>query len=271
MQKLALCIGINDYPGTGMDLAGCVNDAHDWSAELQRRGFRVSRLLDAQATKAAMVQAIGELVDALGDGDLGVVTFSGHGTYELDADGDELHGFDQALCPYDIETNDEALVDDEISALFGRRRPGARIVLISDSCHSGSVDRRVPEAPAAGAPRKRFLPMERWMSPGRRALAAKAPPGTHTGGTLAQRGRGADLLLSGCEDGDNDFSYDAQIQGRANGAFTFYALHALATLPKTASYDDWHAEVVATLPTVQYPQRPQINGSAASRQRAALT
>ena len=27
MTKRALCIGINDYPGTGSDLTGCVNDA----------------------------------------------------------------------------------------------------------------------------------------------------------------------------------------------------------------------------------------------------
>lgn len=270
MQKLALCIGINDYPGTGMDLAGCVNDAHDWSAELERRGFQVRRLLDAEATKAAMVQAIGALVVALDDGDLGVVTFSGHGTYELDADGDELRGFDQALCPYDIETADEALVDDELSKLFARRKPGARLVLISDSCHSGSVDRQVGSV-AAGLPRKRFLPMDRWMSAPRRALAAKAKPGMRTGGVLAQRGRGADLLMSGCEDGDTDFSYDALIQGQPHGAFTFYALNALSTLPGTASYDAWHAEIVANLPTVQYPQQPQISGSPESRQRAALT
>ena len=31
MGKKALCIGINDYPGTGMDLRGCVNDADDWA------------------------------------------------------------------------------------------------------------------------------------------------------------------------------------------------------------------------------------------------
>jgi hypothetical protein len=29
MAKHALCIGINDYPGTKMDLDGCVNDAKD--------------------------------------------------------------------------------------------------------------------------------------------------------------------------------------------------------------------------------------------------
>ena len=33
-KKLALCIGINDYPGTDSDLSGCVNDANDWAANL---------------------------------------------------------------------------------------------------------------------------------------------------------------------------------------------------------------------------------------------
>ena len=44
MSKKALCIGINDYPGTDSDLSGCVNDANDWAAELGGRGFAVSRV-----------------------------------------------------------------------------------------------------------------------------------------------------------------------------------------------------------------------------------
>ena len=39
MTKRALCIGINDYPGTGSDLSGCVNDAKDWAGMLTGRGF----------------------------------------------------------------------------------------------------------------------------------------------------------------------------------------------------------------------------------------
>ncbi len=35
MEKRALCIGINDYPGTRSDLARCVNDAKE--AEFRRR------------------------------------------------------------------------------------------------------------------------------------------------------------------------------------------------------------------------------------------
>ncbi|MFM9768159.1 caspase family protein, partial [Streptomyces scabiei] len=62
MAKKALCIGINDYPGTGSDLAGCINDAHDWAAELGARGYEVAKLLDKQATRAAMIESIGTLV-----------------------------------------------------------------------------------------------------------------------------------------------------------------------------------------------------------------
>ena len=50
MAKRALCIGINDYPGTDSDLAGCLNDACDWTAILEQRGFSVQKLLDQQAT-----------------------------------------------------------------------------------------------------------------------------------------------------------------------------------------------------------------------------
>ena len=41
MSKRALCMGINNYPGTHMDLSGCVNDARDWAAELTVRGSAV--------------------------------------------------------------------------------------------------------------------------------------------------------------------------------------------------------------------------------------
>ncbi len=36
MTKRALCVGINDYPGTNSDLSGCVNDAEDWAQSPSR-------------------------------------------------------------------------------------------------------------------------------------------------------------------------------------------------------------------------------------------
>ena len=141
MAKKALCIGINNYPGTHMDLQGCVNDANDWAGALSERGYAVTKLLDAEATKAAMMQAMSNLIGKASKNDSLVITFSGHGTYQPDTDGDEADGLDEALCPYDLQTNGQALTDDEIKGLFATRKSGVRIVLIADSCHSGTVTR----------------------------------------------------------------------------------------------------------------------------------
>ena len=62
-----------------MDLQGCVNDANDWAAALAERGFKVAKLLDDQATKAAMVKAMNDLIGKAGKGDSLVITFSGRG------------------------------------------------------------------------------------------------------------------------------------------------------------------------------------------------
>lgn len=274
MTKKALCIGINNYPGTHMDLQGCVNDAADWKATLETHGYTVTTLLDAQATKAAMVAAMTDLIGAAIKGDRLVITYSGHGTYQPDTDGDEIDGLDEALCPYDIQTNQAALIDDEIRVIFGARKPGVRLLLISDSCHSGTVTRAAPAEPEADAPRPRFLPMGNWLPedqlPRNRAggVAATITPLSSASpflGVFAKQE--GDLLLAGCKEGPNNYSYDARIAGRYNGAFTYYALKTLKTLKPGSTYAQWHTAIGNYLPSASYPQSPQIFGDKASRQR----
>src|SRR4026207_1394823 len=82
MAKHALCVGINDYPGTNSDLKGCVNDANDWVAVLKQRGYQdVEVLLGAQAPRAGMVDALQRLIAKGKDGDTLVFTYSGHGSW----------------------------------------------------------------------------------------------------------------------------------------------------------------------------------------------
>lgn len=275
MAKKALCIGINDYPGTGMDLAGCVNDAQDWAAVLAARGFSVQKLLDAQATKAAMVDAMGGLIGKAAAGDSLVITYSGHGTYAPDTSGDEADGLDEALCPYDIKQG-KVLLDDEIHELFSRRAAGVRIVLLSDSCHSGTVTRAAGSDPDAQGPKPRFMPMGNWLPDSALPRAANGAVATRvavpTAGSAFARALGSgDLLLSGCAEGPNNFSYDAQIAGRANGAFTYYALKALKKMSAQSTYADWHAEIRKSLPSANYPQTPQLFGSKALRRVAIFS
>lgn len=259
MAKNALCIGINDYPGTDSDLSGCVNDAHDWAAALQEFGFNVSTLIDEQATREAMVGALGDLIGNAQSGETIVLTYSGHGTWLEDTDGDEPDARDEALCPWDITTAGP-LLDDDIRKLFDTRAPGVRLLLISDSCHSGSVTRGNESDLDANAPRARFLPPAAWMKP-------EALPGVPRSSSLTLEGGlrrvGGDLLLAGCR--DDQYSWDTSFAGRANGAFTFYALKTLKqNEPKT--YDQWFAAIRQYLPSTRLPQEPQIFGTRSARQ-----
>lgn len=258
MAKKAICIGINDYPGTQSDLSGCVNDAHDWSNVLDERGFAVTLLLDVQATKAGMKRAIGDLIATAEPGDTLVITYSGHGTWVPDTSGDEADGRDEGLCPYDIGTSG-ALLDDEIHDLFQQRRKRVRILLLSDSCHSGSVTRGDDSDLDNQAPRARFLPPEAWM-PADRLPQKIHRPAVLLGG-LARAG--GDLLLSGCM--DTEYSWDTQFKGRPNGAFTYYAIKTLKPLPPDATYEQWYRKIREYLPSTRLPQNPQILGSARAR------
>src|SRR5688572_7253683 len=98
LMKRALCVGINAY-GNNSDLAGCINDARDWHQALSARGFTVTTLTDAQATKAAILGEFARLMRDAATGDTVVIQYSGHGTFVPDVSGDEPDRYDEALCP----------------------------------------------------------------------------------------------------------------------------------------------------------------------------
>jgi metacaspase-1 len=259
-MKRSLHIGINNYPGTQNDLSGCVNDASDWQAVLNARGFETSMLLDADATKVNMQAEIIKIVSDAGRDDIAVITYSGHGTWVPDDDGDEADGRDEALCPYDT-TQGQILTDDELYDIFSERKRGARIIFVSDSCHSGTVARANNFMPGTEEDHWNFQKI-RFLAPSiyiqddenllRRALQVE---NARTRGKI----RAATVLLAGCK--DEEYSYDAWFNGRPNGAFTYAALQTLKDLPPTASYRDWYKKIRQILPHVNYPQTPQLSGS----------
>ncbi|MBD3299225.1 MAG: caspase family protein [candidate division Zixibacteria bacterium] len=260
-QKLALCIGINDYPGTQSDLAGCVNDANDWAKVLRERDYQVRMLLDDKATGDAIREGIKELINEAKRGDSIVIQYSGHGSFVPDEDGDEPDGTDECLCPHDVMSNG-LLTDDELFDLYMKKAYGVRLLMISDSCHSGTVARFAPIVTpptmrASNAPQRtvRFLPPNVFLSSRkaaklgvRRALRRASPPGRYGG-----------LLMAGCQ--DTEYSYDAYFQGRPNGAFSYVALDTLKTLEPNATYRAWFNAIEERLPSRQYPQTPNLFGS----------
>jgi hypothetical protein len=243
-----------------MDLAGCVNDANDWRAALEARGFKATSLLDDQATKSNMVEAITKITGDSGRDDIAVITYSGHGTWVPDTDDDEVDGRDEALCPYDI-TESQILTDDQLYAIFSERKRGARIIVISDSCHSGTLTRACNLMPGAEEDswvfqKTRFLAPEFYIrNDGKMLRRARRVEMIKATGKI----RAAAVLLSGCK--DDEYSYDAWFNQRPNGAFTFAALQALKKISSAATYRDWYKEIRKMLPHVNYPQTPQLSGS----------
>ena len=147
----ALVIGINEYTAVP-SLDGATNDARDISAALARNGVtRVLTLTNRAATKANIVNAWRTLVDDAAPGDTIFVTYAGHGAQlrELKP-GDERDGLDEfwVLPGFDpknlSETWRESVFDNELHDWFTEAgRKGIKVVLVSDSCHSGGMDRTV--------------------------------------------------------------------------------------------------------------------------------
>ncbi|HKQ50381.1 MAG TPA: caspase family protein [Phycisphaerae bacterium] len=264
MAKKALCIGINDYPGIQNDLSGCVNDVQDWTKVLESRGFTVRQLLDRSATKSAMVAEIERLIGDGNPGDSLVFQYSGHGSWVPEQDGDEPDGRDEVLCPSDVGQN-SVLTDDELYDLFATRKAGVNLVFLSDSCHSGSVSRaprmvlRGDEKPT----KSRFLDPRKFLPP---KEAEKAMLISHGRVTSPRPHQG--LLISGCQ--DLQTSADAWFEGRANGAFTYFAIKALKDLPANATYRQWHSTIRSFLPNASFEQEPNLFGTRSHKDRKVL-
>jgi len=264
MPKYALCVGCN-YPGTGSELYGCVNDAEDWSTVLAERGYEVDTLFNEEATAAEILSKLAAMVSRCEYGDIACFTFSGHGSWVPDESGDEPDGRDEVICPADIEQG-IWISDDQLAEVFAERARGARVVMLADSCHSGTVSRlSTALRPHERASKIRFLPPEVFY--GRNSPEILDVRGIGSRPAKAA-GSSASLLISGCK--DTEYSYDAWFGDRANGAFTRAAIDALKEVHATASYAEWHRKIRTKLPSASYPQTPQLLAAGFQKKWPAL-
>ena len=141
---------------------------------------------------------------------------------------------------------DRQLVDDELYDLWGKFKPGVRILVLSDSCHSGTVTRDVPSLIEGGA-RRRAMP----RSVGAKVEKAHAKlyrdiQNAHPGSEKSKV-QASILLISGCM--DNQFSMD----GEKNGAFTGMVKKVWAGGKFTGTYRKFRDAIVSRMPDTQTP------------------
>ncbi|MFF4573359.1 caspase domain-containing protein [Streptomyces sp. NPDC001410] len=202
----ALLVGIDDYPASvASALGGCANDigeARRLLTELVEEQVDITVLLDADATVAAVTDAVLRHLGSAGPGDTALLWFSGHGTQEA-ATGDHLlieaTGLNQALVCVD-----GPLLDKRLGALLDRvAAGGAQVTAVLDCCHSGGATR---ELTARYAP-----PRPEWDF-----------------GARGYGGPPRHVLLAASR--LDEPSYEGWFEGRRHGAFT----HALVGAVRAA-------------------------------------
>ncbi len=253
------------YAGWTGPLAACEFDAKDMAAIAKSRGIKASLLLTRAATRARVRAAIRAAAKASAAGDLFFLSYSGHGGQVPDVSGDEADKKDETWCLHDGQ-----LIDDELYAELAGFAAGVRILVLSDSCHSGSVTRELapPEATAGQRPklmpdavaRRVYREHQAFYDELQLDLAAglgKSPTDPDIAlasvaasprlGGIAARLKAGVVLISGCQ--DNQTSMD----GDHNGAFTEALLKVWNHGQWKGNYGSFHARIKAALPSTQTP------------------
>lgn len=276
-RGISLHIGLNKvdpahYNGWDGALTACEFDANDMQAIADGRGFESSVLLTEQATAKAVTSAIDRAAQELASGDLFLLTYSGHGGQVPDRNDEEEDRSDETWVAYDRQ-----IVDDELYALWAKFQPGVRILVFSDSCHSGTVLRAIEaEVPGevatrdtadARSPRYKALPRDVMIATYRAhaelydAIQEALPSSVESdvGATV--------LLISGCR--DDQLSLD----GFSNGLFTE---NLLATWADGAwnegGYPQFHEAIRSQMPVSQQPNYMQVGSpNSAFEQQSPFT
>jgi metacaspase-1 len=252
---LSLHLGLNaidpghyGIPGT---LGGCESDALSMEEIAKSQGFKTLTLLTSQATASALLSRLEEASKRLGSGDTLLLTYAGHGARVPDENGDETDGQDETWVLYD-----RMVLDDELYAMWRQFAPGVRIVLVSDSCHSGTVARLLEFQEIVGASKGRGVPTPQSRSlPGAVAARAIASHRDIYGPLLQQKVarrlesddgvRAGVILLAGCL--DSQLAAD----GEKHGKFTECLLEAWKHRPP--NYASFLDAIKAKMPLYQTP------------------
>ena len=271
-KALSIHLGLNavsaaHYEGWTGDLVACEADANDMAAIAKAAGMKTTVLLTKKATRAAALAAVRSACKTLQSGDLLFLTYSGHGGQIPDVTGEEDDKLDETWCLYDGQ-----LIDDEMYLELSRFAAGVRVLVFSDSCHSGTVLRAMPPAGVgAAAGRSKMMPPAVGLRTYRdhkafydklqedvvkasgkastpnpdAALANVAVSNRRI--AIANDCKASVLLISGCQDSQTS------MDGDHNGAFTEQLLVVWNHGKYVGNYAKFHGAIKARMPPTQVP------------------
>jgi hypothetical protein len=261
-RGVSLHVGLNSvdpnaYAGWGGALEAGESDALAMARLVSRVGYESHRLLSAEATADAVLDKIRRAAQDARAGDIFVLTYAGHGGQFDDLTNDESDRKDETWCLYDRE-----ILDDEISMALAAFRDGVRVVVLSDSCHSGTVTRKryndylrarqfraIEESDDStdGSGRLRGVPelvQRKLLDDGRRRYQRIR---AETTVRAAEQAPASILLVGACQDNQE------ALEDGNQGAFTGAVLDVWKGGSFNGDYRDFHAAIQKLLPPTQSP------------------
>lgn len=217
----ALLIGINEYAAVP-DLRGALNDIDLIQQVLvSRYEFRpanITRLTNEQATRAGILAAFERFAASVGPDDFVFIHYSGHGSQAADVDKDEGDdGKDETILSTDARTPGVAdITDDELGDLLAKVK-SKRVVIVLDSCHSGTATRGLSALRSRAVPED--MRVELYDRPRTRAVVPLA--------------EGGHLLFTGAA--NTQEALDGPVDGRLHGLFTYSLARSIASAPAQAT------------------------------------
>lgn len=268
-QGYALTIGLNSvdpthYDGWNGKLNAPEKDAVDIQTLAKSVGFTTEILKGNIATREGVASAINNAAANLSSGDIFLLYYSGHGGQLPDLDGDEDDGRDETWCLFNGQ-----MMDDEIRQFWTNFKEDVRVLVLSDSCHSGTVAKLLQEFDLNNRGNSPIIKNYRDCLPteGIKAIPNSVALNTYMNNKAFydkyitevdkakiafKKGVDDDIkanirLISGCQ--DNQSSYD----GTFNSAFT-EKLKTIWNGGKFKSdYSKFHSEIQNLLPPYQSP------------------
>ncbi len=274
----ALLVGINSYPQS--PLRGCLNDVRHMQEYLQARlagdsaGGDSSRLqleilTESEATRERIIDRFRSHLGQAEKGDTALFFFAGHGSQERPPqlyESLEDDGWSETLMAYD-SFEGHHLADKELAVLIAEvEKKGAHILVILDSCHSGSATRGGDtRADSDGAP----LGAIRQVPPNERRRPSDSywftdepqlPAVLETGAGWNILPYGPHVLLAACEDSQVARECESP-EGERRGVFSYFLIELLQRLGSETSYQQLLAHLRASVRQIYFSQTPQAAGN----------
>ena len=260
-EKYGLIIAIGEYPAkTGWSSISSVNDVPLIKQSLLNQNFKesnITTLINEQATKKGILDAIHAVKAKLKEGDILVIHYSGHGQQIFDDNGDEIDSKDESIVPYDAFVRythnykgENHLRDDELANIIASVRnllgKDGQFLFLLDSCHSGSATRggKTRGGEATFAP-DNWKPSKNENPNGSDMVEAV---------TLNTENTAPFVMISGASANELNYEYEGF------GSLSFAYSKAMNELGSDFTYRQLFSKIAAKMNVISPKQNPTIEG-----------